>query len=68
MDERTGSNRQRWVCKVCGYVYDPACNDGVAFEDLPNDYRCPGCGFGKAVFTRERETKLSANDEKGLKQ
>ena len=26
----------KYVCSVCGYVYDPAEHDGVAFEDLPN--------------------------------
>ena len=29
---------EKWVCTVCGYVYDPAENDGVKFEDLPEDY------------------------------
>ena len=24
-------------------VYDPAENDGVAFEDLPDDWKCPRC-------------------------
>ena len=26
-----------YVCSICGYVYDPAEHDGVAFEDLPAD-------------------------------
>ena len=25
----------KYVCSICGYVYDPAEHDGVAFEDLP---------------------------------
>ncbi len=33
----------KYVCSVCGYVYDPAEHDGVAFEDLPDDWRCPRC-------------------------
>jgi glyoxylase-like metal-dependent hydrolase (beta-lactamase superfamily II) len=33
----------KYVCSVCGYVYDPAEHDGVAFEDLPADWRCPRC-------------------------
>ena len=37
-------------CKVCGYVYDPANNNGVAFEDLPEDWTCPMCGVGKDQF------------------
>ena len=27
----------------CGYVYDPAEHDGVAFEDLPDYWVCPKC-------------------------
>ncbi len=40
----------KWVCSVCGYEYDPAENDGVAFEDLPEDWTCPLCGVGKDQF------------------
>jgi len=36
---------KKYVCDVCGYVYDPAKGDpdggiakGVAFEDLPDDW------------------------------
>ena len=29
---------KKYVCDVCGYVYDPEENGGVAFEDLPDDY------------------------------
>ncbi|MBQ4472952.1 MAG: rubredoxin, partial [Lachnospiraceae bacterium] len=28
----------KYVCTVCGFVYDPEENGGVAFEDLPEDY------------------------------
>lgn len=37
-------------CKPCGYVYDPAEHDNVAFEDLPEDWVCPICRLGKKVF------------------
>ena len=40
----------KYVCSVCGYVYDPAEHDGVAFEDLPADWRCPRCKQGKEKF------------------
>ena len=42
----------RYVCSVCGYVYDPAEHDGVAFEDLPEDWKCPRCRQGKDRFNR----------------
>ncbi|MBQ3993468.1 MAG: rubredoxin [Erysipelotrichaceae bacterium] len=37
----------RIICSICGYVYDPAENGGVALEDLPEDRRCPRCRQGK---------------------
>ena len=43
--------KKKYVCTICGYVYDPAQNDGVAFEDLPSDWVCPLCGAGKDAFT-----------------
>jgi len=47
----------KWLCTVCGYVYDPAIGDpdggikpGVDFETLPDDWVCPECGLGKEFF------------------
>lgn len=42
----------KYVCSVCGYVYDPAEHDGVAFEDLPEDFKCPRCKQPKDKFTK----------------
>jgi len=42
----------KYVCSVCGYVYDPAEHDGVAFEDLPDDWKCPRCKQGKEKFNK----------------
>ncbi|MFZ5591308.1 MAG: rubredoxin [Desulfurispora sp.] len=49
---------EKWVCEVCGYVYDPAEGaDGVApgtpFEKLPDDWTCPVCGADKSQFSKE---------------
>ena len=41
---------RKYVCKICGWVYDPAEHDNVAFESLPDDWTCPVCGVGKADF------------------
>ena len=37
----------KYVCSICGYVYDPVEHDGIAFEDLPDDWRCPRCKQSK---------------------
>lgn len=51
---------KKYVCSVCGYVYDPAVGDpdsgipaGTAFEDLPDDWACPVCGVSKEDFSPE---------------
>lgn len=42
----------KYVCSVCGYVYDPAANGNVAFADLPADWTCPECGVPKSEFQK----------------
>ena len=42
----------KYVCSVCGYVYDPREHDGIAFEDLPEDWKCPRCRQPKEKFNR----------------
>ncbi len=51
----------KYVCKVCGYVYDPEKGDpdngvepGTKFEDIPDDWVCPVCGVGKEDFEKEK--------------
>ncbi|MBD2102903.1 rubredoxin [Leptolyngbya sp. FACHB-261] len=47
----------RYECDSCGYTYEPTKGDakgriaaGVAFEDLPEDWRCPVCNARPAQF------------------
>ena len=49
---------EKFVCDVCGYIYDPAAGDadngiaaGTAFADLPDSWVCPECGASKAEFS-----------------
>ena len=42
----------KYVCSICGYVYDPAEHDSVAFEDLPADWKCPRCRQPKEKFNK----------------
>ena len=51
---------KKYVCDVCGYIYDPekgdpegGINPGTSFEDLPDDWICPECGAGKDEFSPE---------------
>ncbi len=48
---------RKYVCVVCGYIYDEAEGDpdgglppGTRFEDIPDDWVCPECGASKEDF------------------
>ncbi|MGB6017622.1 MAG: rubredoxin, partial [Nodosilinea sp.] len=48
----------RYECRACGYSYEPTKGDsqakipvGVAFEDLPLNWRCPVCSASKKQFS-----------------
>ena len=50
----------KYVCDVCGYVYDPAVGDpetggapGTPWEEGPADWLCPLCAVGKDQFSPE---------------
>lgn len=49
----------KYVCDVCGYIYDPAKGDpdgdvepGTAWADVPESWVCPECGAGKDSFSK----------------
>ena len=42
----------KYICGVCGYVYDPAEHEGTAFDALPADWACPRCRASKDAFNR----------------
>lgn len=44
---------EKYICTVCGYIYDPEEHDRIKFEDLPDDYVCPLCGVGKDLFDKQ---------------
>lgn len=48
---------RKYVCVVCGYIYDEAQGDpdgglppGTRFDDIPDDWICPECGVTKDDF------------------
>lgn len=50
----------KYACKVCGYVYDPAEGDsaghvepGIPFATLSEDWSCPQCGAAQSEFELE---------------
>lgn len=54
-----GERMEKYVCTVCGYIYDPAEGDmgnlapGTPWEQVPEEWTCPVCGVGKELFEKE---------------
>lgn len=55
---KKGRAMKKYVCDVCGYIYDPAKGDpdngikpGTAFENIPDSWVCPECGAPKGDFS-----------------
>ena len=68
--KKEGAAPKRYKCTICGYVYSPLRGEphngipaGTPFEDLPETYLCPVCGFqgkgkiGKWGFEEWRPTR-----------
>lgn len=47
--EEDVSAAPKYVCGVCGYIYDGE----TPFEELPEDYACPVCKQPKSVFVKK---------------
>lgn len=48
---------RRWICRICGFVYDESLGDarhgfapGTPWERIPDDWRCPVCRVSKSEF------------------
>lgn len=57
---KKGGKTMKYVCGVCGYVYDEAIGDpehgipaGTTWDKVPADWVCPVCGVGKDQFNAE---------------
>lgn len=60
----------KYVCSVCGYIYDEAKGipeagiaPGSRWEDLPEDWVCPICGAAKAEFEKQGVTAAPAEQK-----
>jgi rubredoxin len=53
-----GGCTMKYVCDICGYIYDPEAGEpdsgvapGTEWENVPDDFLCPLCGVGKDQFS-----------------
>ncbi len=52
---------KKYICPICGYVYDET-KEGVKFDDLPDDWKCPLCGAPKKLFKAEAIEVIVSED------
>jgi len=57
IDKLEEAYMNHYVCTMCDYTYRPERGDitqdipkGTAFEDLPEDWKCPMCKADKGFF------------------
>ena len=50
----------QYRCTICGYVYDTETGEerrdlapGTAWEDVPDDFKCPLCGAVRNMFREQ---------------
>ena len=53
IQRKGGKNMSKWICSICGYVYDEE-KEGVPFDKLPDSWVCPLCGADKSAFSPEK--------------
>lgn len=64
----------KYICDVCGYIYDPEAGDpdngidpGTPFAELPEDWVCPLCGWGRMFFRGQNREKRAARSFPGTR-
>lgn len=61
----------KYVCELCGTVYDEETGNlragiqpGTKYSDLPEDYACPGCGYLKEALNPVRPRKIPKREDR----
>lgn len=52
----------KYKCQLCGHIYDEE-KEGVKFEDLPDDWKCPMCMAPKSMFKKIEDKIENKKDE-----
>ena len=64
---KKGEKMAKYKCQLCGHIYDEE-KEGVKFEDLPDDWKCPMCFAPKNMFKlveedSKQEEKVESKEE-----
>ncbi|MGN1013322.1 MAG: glutamate synthase-related protein [Clostridia bacterium] len=52
----------KYQCQLCGHIYDEE-KEGIKFEDLPDDWKCPMCFAPKNMFKLVEEENNDSKKE-----
>ncbi|MBS6196322.1 MAG: rubredoxin [Clostridiales bacterium] len=55
----------KYVCKICGYVYDDE-KQAVPFAELPDSWVCPLCKAAKSDFKPQEEPQQTAKPRQAV--
>ena len=55
----------KYQCQLCGHIYDEE-KEGIKFEDLPDDWKCPMCFAPKNMFKLVEEKNESKKEIKSI--
>lgn len=54
----------QFKCSICAHIYDPVSDgNGLAFEELPDDWTCPVCAQPKSAYAPVAGTALVAQKQ-----
>jgi Rubredoxin len=59
----------KYRCQLCGHIYDEE-KEGIKFEELPDDWKCPMCFAPKSMFklVEEDNNKQETAEQEETKQ
>jgi len=57
----------KYVCSICGYVYDDA-QQKIPFAELPDNWKCPLCGAAKSDFVPQQDSPSPSGAEQAAKE
>ncbi|MGN1378814.1 MAG: glutamate synthase-related protein [Bacilli bacterium] len=55
----------KYKCKICGHIYDEE-KEGIRFDDLPDDWKCPMCFAPKSMFYLVEEENNEIQSKKNI--
>jgi rubredoxin len=59
--EEKGYWSAEWICKDCGFIYEPSIS--LPFEELPKGWKCPQCAGPRRRFAKKAGNVIAKIDD-----